>query len=388
MLRKAWFVFGVALSLGLAPDLRAQDAAEPWGYVYSFATARVYPLVKQDSRLGRLAENDVSLTSTRVSRRHAALQNTEDGPVFVDIGSSNGSRVNGVDVRSRLPVAIASGDRIQLADELLLFHTTLASLWDHELKLRLLGSLISLKLDMPRDYTRKSLGREQLNSVTTIATLNTAEGHVEVDYLGELDPEAGFGTEEAAFVGNVALDDGVLELSLWGLDDGGRMTSRRSSISRLKHTTLRVAMETVQNSNPAGDEGPWFPQGYLVNLFELLPVDRDLSVRFSRSLAEQERPLALRDAAETLYFRHQLSSDDLAALVLAVRSKSGWIEATCIQKKMSLTEVEKGELKVALDSAREWLEQARRLGAKGKEVADADAVVGRAGKRLEALDQQ
>ena len=61
--------------------------------------------------------------------------------------------------------------------------------------------------------------------------------------------DIGFTKETAAFVGNVILEDGVLEISLWAIEGAGSMTSRRASISRLKHTTLRVSMTGAERAD-------------------------------------------------------------------------------------------------------------------------------------------
>jgi hypothetical protein len=45
--------------------------------------------------IGRLPECDVVIPDSRVSRRHAEIRPTVDGFVFVDLGSTNGSKVNG-----------------------------------------------------------------------------------------------------------------------------------------------------------------------------------------------------------------------------------------------------------------------------------------------------
>jgi len=389
VMRKAILLAAIAL-VSVRPYAVAaghQDDADPWAYVYVFRTATVFPLGAGDNRIGRLPENEITMSSSRVSRRHAVIRKSDSAIEFVDIGSSNGSRVNSVDVHARVPVQLSSGDRIQVADELMLFHETLDSLWNHELRLRLLGSLVTLRLDLPQDHTRKSLGRELIMEVVTEATLNTVDGRVDVDYHGEIDPTAGFEKETTAFIGNAILTDGMLELSIWAIDGEGAMTSRRSSISRLKHATLRVATDAGRNPNASGNEGPWYPQGYLANLFDLLPEDRDLSLRYSRSLTIQDRPKALRDAAETLYFRHHLSPSEPEILLMAVQSKGEFVDKTCIQKKMSLTDAERLELAHDLEEARSWLARARELGSKGKEFADTEAVVDRATSRLRALNE-
>ncbi len=63
--------------------------------------------------LGRSAECDILLDSTAASKRHAELRIHGGSVILVDLGSTNGSRVNGEMVQER---ALASGDSIELAD--------------------------------------------------------------------------------------------------------------------------------------------------------------------------------------------------------------------------------------------------------------------------------
>ena len=59
--------------------------------------------------LGRLPECDVVINDPNVSRRHAEFRRTTDGVVVTDLGSTNGTRVNGIPVRER---QLTSGDEI------------------------------------------------------------------------------------------------------------------------------------------------------------------------------------------------------------------------------------------------------------------------------------
>ncbi len=51
--------------------------------------------------IGRLPECEITLVDSNVSRRHAEIQPRGDGFVLVDLGSTNGSRVNGIRVTDR-----------------------------------------------------------------------------------------------------------------------------------------------------------------------------------------------------------------------------------------------------------------------------------------------
>ena len=71
--------------------------------------------------IGRGSDADVRLADTGVSRRHAELRREGDDIVFVDLGSTNGSTVNG---RAVERVRLSSGDRIQLGRATMVFERT------------------------------------------------------------------------------------------------------------------------------------------------------------------------------------------------------------------------------------------------------------------------
>lgn len=66
--------------------------------------------------IGRANDNGLVLRDSRVSRHHARLQARRGTLVMTDLGSSNGSRVNGITVQE---VVLGPGDRIQLGDTVL-----------------------------------------------------------------------------------------------------------------------------------------------------------------------------------------------------------------------------------------------------------------------------
>jgi hypothetical protein len=59
--------------------------------------------------IGRLPECTVVLGDPNVSRRHAEIRHVGDAVVVTDLGSTNGTKVNGVPVREQ---HLASGDKI------------------------------------------------------------------------------------------------------------------------------------------------------------------------------------------------------------------------------------------------------------------------------------
>ena len=68
--------------------------------------------------IGRAAETEVRLSDTSVSRRHAEVRATGDGWTVVDLGSTNGTKVNGTVVTER---KLRAGDVISTGDSDLRF---------------------------------------------------------------------------------------------------------------------------------------------------------------------------------------------------------------------------------------------------------------------------
>jgi hypothetical protein len=61
--------------------------------------------------IGRTQDSDLRIADLSVSRRHAQLERGQDGWLLSDLGSHNGTRVNGWLVRE--PVPVRAGDLIQ-----------------------------------------------------------------------------------------------------------------------------------------------------------------------------------------------------------------------------------------------------------------------------------
>jgi hypothetical protein len=65
-----------------------------------------------ETLIGRGSGNDIQLDDPFISTEHARIILEQDRTIFVDLGSTNGSRVNGDDVRT--PVTLFDGDVVQL----------------------------------------------------------------------------------------------------------------------------------------------------------------------------------------------------------------------------------------------------------------------------------
>jgi hypothetical protein len=71
--------------------------------------------------LGRLPESSVMITDPNASRRHAEIRRIGNDVVVVDLGSTNGTRVNGAPVRER---KLVDGDQIVIGTTVLRFETS------------------------------------------------------------------------------------------------------------------------------------------------------------------------------------------------------------------------------------------------------------------------
>ena len=72
---------------------------------------QVFELAKTSVVIGRAPENDIVLSGERVSRSHAGLEATEEGWTIQDLGSANGTCVNGEKVEE---ATLEPGDLIRL----------------------------------------------------------------------------------------------------------------------------------------------------------------------------------------------------------------------------------------------------------------------------------
>lgn len=75
-------------------------------------------LTKDPVVIGRMSTNDVVLADSNVSRRHAELRRDGDAWTLVDLGSTNGSVVNGRSAREHV---LADGDRLAFGTSELVF---------------------------------------------------------------------------------------------------------------------------------------------------------------------------------------------------------------------------------------------------------------------------
>jgi pSer/pThr/pTyr-binding forkhead associated (FHA) protein len=107
-------------------------------------TGREHPLAGPVTSIGRGVENDIVITSKRVSRGHARLLRQERKTTLEDAGSTNGTFLNDEQIRG--PVDLADGDRITIGDVTFVFHDPETTLRD--------SSAVELEIDRPSGIVR------------------------------------------------------------------------------------------------------------------------------------------------------------------------------------------------------------------------------------------
>jgi pSer/pThr/pTyr-binding forkhead associated (FHA) protein len=85
-----------------------------------------FPLVETAVTIGRDNGNSVQLPDTKVSKFHATVRPEEGQWVIEDLGSTNGTRVNGNVVKI---ATLANGDRIGIGPFVLRFETSVDGEW-------------------------------------------------------------------------------------------------------------------------------------------------------------------------------------------------------------------------------------------------------------------
>jgi hypothetical protein len=99
---------------------RIEPAAPPAAQllVHEDGAVTTIPLVRDVLTVGRLPDCDVVLKDASASRRHAQLKRQGSQWTITDLGSTNGTRLNGATIQSH---ALGDGDRIGIGGALLEF---------------------------------------------------------------------------------------------------------------------------------------------------------------------------------------------------------------------------------------------------------------------------
>ena len=83
-------------------------------------TGRAHALSGAVSTIGRAVENDIVVSSKRISREHACVRRQGWRVILEDLGSANGTFLNGERILE--PAQLRDGDHIKIGDVLFVFH--------------------------------------------------------------------------------------------------------------------------------------------------------------------------------------------------------------------------------------------------------------------------
>jgi pSer/pThr/pTyr-binding forkhead associated (FHA) protein len=104
-------------------DVVPENAEGSGGHVGSLVLpdGRRVGLGEHTTSLGRNSDCTVSLADPRASRRHAEIRPTADGFVIADLGSMNGTLVNGTAIKERV---LHDGDQIAVGATVMRFEAS------------------------------------------------------------------------------------------------------------------------------------------------------------------------------------------------------------------------------------------------------------------------
>ena len=75
-----------------------------------------YPFDGGEAKLGRTADNDVVIKDASASRSHARVFEKGGKYFLEDVGSANGTKVNGAALKPKAPRELKPGDKISIGD--------------------------------------------------------------------------------------------------------------------------------------------------------------------------------------------------------------------------------------------------------------------------------
>jgi hypothetical protein len=159
-----------------------------------------WPLDEERVTLGRSPDCDIVLLERQVSRYHVRVERDKEGFLLRDLGSKNGTMVNGEPVRGQ-PYRLRDGDEIVLAASVRLGFVA------GDATLPLEGVMTSpAGLEVDAEARRVSLGRRELDPPLSpsqfrlLDLLMSSEGRVvsRQDVIGQVWPDAVEGVTDQA----------------------------------------------------------------------------------------------------------------------------------------------------------------------------------------------
>jgi len=113
--------FGYRFTGELIPEVSAVRSEQPRVKPWLMFDRRPIPLLEGANVIGRAADAAIQIDSPGISRYHARILVTPESVTLEDLGSKNGSYVNGALVTTR---RLADGDEIRLGVTVLTFRIT------------------------------------------------------------------------------------------------------------------------------------------------------------------------------------------------------------------------------------------------------------------------
>ncbi|RKY18020.1 MAG: hypothetical protein DRP63_02745 [Planctomycetota bacterium] len=124
--------------------------------IFTRKLAKVYDLNKPVITIGRAPENDIQILAKSVSRKHAQIIFEQQRPIIRDLGSANGTKVNGVQISEAV---LNDGDLISIGGVRIIFfmkeEPIVAPEFTHTIK----------SLPLPEGFREKVIAGEQLGLI-------------------------------------------------------------------------------------------------------------------------------------------------------------------------------------------------------------------------------
>ncbi len=379
--------FVASSSSSAAPPLQQE---EPWGYLWELRMLRLHPLTADVVRIGRLGDSHIILMHPMVSRRHLEIRRTAEGVVVEDLGSTNGTHLNRLELRAGQETPIRPGALLEVAEEKLLFHESREKLLDEALQFMLLARLAVSRVPLLQDRTVRVLGKEREIQGLSQAIVNLEKEEVEMIYANQTESRL-FSPGDTVFVSDVAIVDGQLRVGLWGVAKGAPLKSRRAAYSLLVHGELRIGVSRpTPEEARAAFERSWSEEGMRFVLSLVLPVmdvyseeqSAGNSLKLARGLSSQPGTVALKDGARVFAFWARWNPTDGELPVLAATAEARWVKAVALENRRGLGDERRSELMAALQRSKSWVRTADDLGASDKKTKAAEAEIAEAEETL------
>jgi hypothetical protein len=125
----------VLVTLGMAGEIKDTTSNGGTGVVdvdglfaTTRLTGRVFPVVKPRNAMrgpitvGRISDNDLAIPEYSISKRHCIIARVENEYRLTDMGSTNGTIVDGVRLQAKKPRRLLGGETISMGRLMLVFY--------------------------------------------------------------------------------------------------------------------------------------------------------------------------------------------------------------------------------------------------------------------------